>query len=87
MRAGLTSEKMLTYIDKIVSEVNTYFAAWGQSGEVDLHEVLSELTILTASRCLLGDEIRETLQVRFAELYKHLNDGAFFSICCPSSWV
>jgi hypothetical protein len=35
------------------------------SGEVDLLDQLSELIVLTASRCLLGREIRETL---FAEV-------------------
>jgi sterol 14-demethylase len=69
------SDKMKTYCDKIVGEVSAYFAKWGQSGEIDLHEAMSEITVLTASRCLLGDEIRETLHDRFAALYKHLNDG------------
>jgi sterol 14-demethylase len=75
IRQGLQSDKMKAYSGKIVMEVENYFSKWGQTGQVDLHEVLSEVTILTASRCLLGDEIRERLHTEFAELYKHLNDG------------
>ena len=66
---------MKQYGDKVVGEVNAYFSKWGASGEIDLHEALSEITVLTASRCLLGDEIRETLHDKVAALYKHLNDG------------
>jgi sterol 14-demethylase len=75
IRTGLASEKMRGYGEKITREVNQYFARWGQTGVVDLHEALSEITVLTASRCLLGDEIRETLHDKVAGLYKHLNDG------------
>jgi len=38
-------------------------------------DTLSELTILTACRCLLGDEIRNNLHKEFATLYQELSDG------------
>jgi sterol 14-demethylase len=40
-----------------------------------LHKAFSELIINTASRCLMGEEIRETMHTRVAELYEALNDG------------
>ena len=44
-------------------------------GEICLMAFLSDLIILTASRCLLGAEIRENVQSEFAELYQDLSDG------------
>jgi sterol 14-demethylase len=38
-----------------------YFDQWGDEGEVNLGEAMAELTILVASRALLGKEIRENL--------------------------
>lgn len=75
VRTGLMGDVMMSYVPKIIAETEDYFAKWGQEGKVDLHECLSEVTILTASRCLLGQEIRENVQVEFAKHYKFLNDG------------
>ena len=47
--------------DEPCEEAEDFFAKWGDEGEVDLLDSLSELIVLTASRCLLGREIRETL--------------------------
>ena len=46
---------------KIVKETEDFIKDWGETGEVDLLSVLSDLTILTASRCLHGDDVRENL--------------------------
>ena len=52
----------LTVLLNSSQEAEAYFAKgnWAaQSGEVDLLKELSDLIILTASRCLLGKEARE----------------------------
>jgi len=42
---------------------------------IDIRDALSELIILTASRCLMGKEIRENLFVQVAKLYQTLDEG------------
>lgn len=44
-------------------------------GEKDLLKELSELTILTASRCLHGDDVREQLFDEVARLFHDLDEG------------
>lgn len=46
-----------------------------QQGEIDLLSALSELTILTASRCLHGDDVRENLFEEVARLFHDLDEG------------
>jgi sterol 14-demethylase len=72
---GLNQINMASHCSKIVREAEEYFAKMPQEGEMDLMQFLSELIILTASRCLLGEEIRETVHAEFAELYQDLSDG------------
>jgi len=82
---GLMQSTMRTHCGKITKEVEDYFAKWGDEGEVDLFESLSELTILTASRCLLGQEVRENIQTEFATLYQELSDGmSHLSVIAPN---
>jgi len=46
-------------MELVQEEVVQYFDQhWGESGEADLLQTLSDLFTLTSSRCLLGDEIR-----------------------------
>lgn len=62
LRTALSGPVLSTYVDKIIDETQDYFSQWGESGEIDLLETLSELTILTASRCLMGDDVRHRAQ-------------------------
>ncbi len=48
---------------------------WGDSGVLDLPETMNELTTYIATRCLVGQEVRERLTNDFALLYKHLEGG------------
>jgi sterol 14-demethylase len=67
---------MRSYVAKIIDETEKFFAEnWGESGQRDLLEDLSSLTLLTASRCLLGPEIRNTLFKEFSELFKKIDEG------------
>ena len=46
-----------------------------KQGEIDLLAALSKLTILTASRCLHGDDVRENLFEEVARLFHDLDEG------------
>lgn len=52
-----------------------YFSKWGESGEVDLKHELEQLIILTASRCLLGVEVRNQLFDDVSALFHDLDSG------------
>eukprot|EP00958_Prasinococcus_capsulatus_P023577 scaffold3551_cov408-Prasinococcus_capsulatus_cf.AAC.4 len=54
-----------------VNDVQAFFDQWEDEGQVDILQKLSELIILTASRCLLGKEVRENL---FNTVYKYFHD-------------
>jgi len=75
VRHGITGKKLKAYVPKIVKETEEFFAALGDEGTIDLHEVLAKLTILTASGCLLGHEVRERMSGRIAKLYHDLEHG------------
>jgi sterol 14alpha-demethylase len=56
-------------------EIKAYTRHWAGEGEIDLLQVTNELTINIASRCLLGAEIRASLETDFAPLYHDLQGG------------
>ena len=72
---SFSTAHMRTYVDVMLSEAESYFAAWPQSGEVDLSHAFGELIILTASRCLMGNEVRENLFKEVSHLYEDLEAG------------
>ena len=55
--SALKTTALRTYIPQIIAEADAYFASWGDHGTVDLLDCMARLTILTASRCLLGPEV------------------------------
>lgn len=67
----LKPHKLRTYVGMMVQEAEDYFGKFPDVCEVDINETLSELIIFTASRCLMGREIRETL---FDTVYKYFHD-------------
>eukprot|EP01104_Vermistella_antarctica_P006101 TRINITY_DN16834_c0_g1_i1.p1 TRINITY_DN16834_c0_g1~~TRINITY_DN16834_c0_g1_i1.p1 ORF type:complete len:520 (+),score=110.83 TRINITY_DN16834_c0_g1_i1:80-1561(+) len=76
MSHSLKSEQLKSYVAKIVDEVEMYVdEKWGDEGEVDIRECLADLIILTASRCLMGPEIRENLHEEVSQLYSDLDEG------------
>lgn len=57
---GLSDKAFTKYIALIQEEVEKYFTTeWGEEGEADLLQSLSDVFTLTSSRCLLGEEIRK----------------------------
>ena len=72
---SLRMEAMRHHSDKIVQEVEDMIQKWGDSGEVDLVAEMKQLTINTASHCLLGREFRYELTDEFASIYHDLEKG------------
>lgn len=72
---SLRMEAMRHHSDKIVQEVEDMMKKWGDSGEVDLVAEMKQLTINTASHCLLGREFRYELTDEFAAIYHDLERG------------
>lgn len=72
---ALKSSKLKGYVPDLVDEAHKYFAGWGETGVVDLFEEFSRLIILTASRTLMGREVRESMFEEVASLYHDLDDG------------
>ena len=61
---------------RIMFEETRQFAdTLGEDGEVDLPLVMNELTVNIASRCLIGEEVRDQLDAGFAEAYHDLQKG------------
>jgi sterol 14-demethylase len=75
MAKGLRVAMLRRYIPKIQRETEEFLRKWGDEGEVDILEVLSELTILTSSRCLHGDDVRENMFNEVAQLYNDIDKG------------
>lgn len=77
MANGLRTSRMKTYVAKIQDETEKYLDEnfSGDSGTVDLYKALSELTILTASRCLHGEDVREHMFADLQALYHDLDEG------------
>lgn len=72
---ALRVNKLKSYVDHMVFEAEEYFSKWGDSGEVDLKHELEQLIILTASRCLLGREVRDKLFDDVSALFHDLDNG------------
>ncbi|KAK4402563.1 Sterol 14-demethylase [Sesamum angolense] len=72
---ALRVTKLKGYVEQMVTETEDYFAKWGDSGEVDLKYELEHVIILTASRCLLGEEVRNKLFDDVSALFHDLDNG------------
>lgn len=72
---ALRFEAMQNHSHKIVKEVDDLIAGWGESGEIELVDFMRQLTINTASHCLLGREFRYELSSEFADIYYDLEQG------------
>ena len=73
---GLRKERLVSYIPKVELETVDYFKThWGASGEKNILDALSELTIMSATRCLHGDDVRETMFNDVARLFHDLDKG------------
>mmetsp|Transcript_42900 Transcript_42900/g.167668 ORF Transcript_42900/g.167668 Transcript_42900/m.167668 type:complete len:240 (+) Transcript_42900:140-859(+) len=75
--SGLRISKLKGYVPHMVNECESFFAKWGNEGEVDLFDELARLILMTASRCLLGPEVREEM---FEEVCYRINDKSALAL-------
>ncbi|KZV61731.1 cytochrome P450 [Peniophora sp. CONT] len=86
VKVGLTTDNFRAYVPMIENEVTQFmandssFATYQQDditawGHFDPLKVTAEITILTASRTLQGQEVREGLDKGFAETFSDLDGG------------
>jgi sterol 14-demethylase len=72
---GLKHERMVNYAGVVEQESEAFIEDWGDSGEFDIYEAFTNLTLKTSTHCLLGSEFRYQLTDEFAKLYHDLEDG------------
>ncbi|XP_068603327.1 lanosterol 14-alpha demethylase [Brachionichthys hirsutus] len=87
LKTGLNTARFREHLQIIEAETREYFQRWGDSGERNLFEALSELVILTASSCLHGPEIRGMLDERVARLYADLDGGFSHAAWLLPGWL
>ncbi|XP_076157757.1 lanosterol 14-alpha demethylase [Alosa pseudoharengus] len=87
LKTGLNIAHFKQHVEVIEEETKEYFSRWGESGVKDLFEALSELIILTASRCLHGKEIRSMLDEKVAQLYADLDGGFTHAAWLLPGWL
>ncbi|KAM9953214.1 hypothetical protein ACTFIW_006567 [Dictyostelium discoideum] len=78
VKNGLVLSQLKKAVGIIQEETEKYFETkWGDSGEIDLLYEMNKLTILTASRCLMGKSINKSLgqSGQLADLYHELEEG------------
>ncbi|XP_002741586.1 lanosterol 14-alpha demethylase-like [Saccoglossus kowalevskii] len=86
-KTGLNIARFRKHVQMIEQETSDYFRKWGDSGEKDLFVALSELIILTASRCLHGKEIRSILDENIAQLYTDMDGGFTYLAWLFPGWI
>lgn len=83
-KSALSRDAFKSYVPKIVEEITDYFRSSPfyynnddkkVSGTSKILQSQSQITIFTASRTLLGDEVRGKLNSGFADLYADLDKG------------
>ncbi|ABN68111.2 Cytochrome P450 51 (CYPLI) (P450-LIA1) (Sterol 14-alpha demethylase) (Lanosterol 14-alpha demethylase) (P450-14DM) [Scheffersomyces stipitis CBS 6054] len=79
---ALTRDAFKTYVPKIREEIISYFKnpegfnmGEKNSGVANIMKTQPELTIFTASRSLLGDDMRKRFDASFAQLFSDLDKG------------
>ncbi len=72
---SLRDQFMRGHAEVIAAEVERMTAAWGASGEIDVLDFFSELTIYTSSACLIGREFRDELGPEYVPIFKDLERG------------
>ncbi len=72
---ALRDAPMRRYARIMYEEASQFADALGEGGEIELPAAMNELTVNIASRCLLGEEIRDQVDSGFAEAYHDLQEG------------
>ncbi|TCD62117.1 Lanosterol 14-alpha-demethylase [Steccherinum ochraceum] len=93
VKFGLRNDNFRTYMPMIEDEVTQFMKKQdhfrifqmndiNEWGTFDVLDVMSEITILTASRTLQGPEVRDTITASYADVFSDL-DGGF----TPIHWL
>ena len=72
---ALREAAMRRYARVMFEETMQLVDELGEEGAIDLSHALNELTVKIASRCLIGEEVREQVDSGFAEAYHDLQNG------------
>jgi len=72
---ALRYQNMKNYASVIAGEVEDWIADWGDEGEREILHEFHELTLHTATHCLLGKDFRYSMTEEFFSLYKDLQAG------------
>ncbi len=72
---ALKEAGMRRFADIMFDEAARFAGEMGDEGEIDLPVKMNELTIKIASRCLIGQEVRDRVESGFAESYHELQNG------------
>ena len=72
---ALRDAPMRRYAEIMYEEASRFADTLGEEGSIDLPVAMNELTVNIASRCLLGEEVREQVDSGFAEAYHDLQEG------------
>ncbi len=72
---ALRESAMRRYVAIMYDEASRFADRMGTEGKLDLPVAMNELTVNIASRCFLGEEIRQEVDAEFAEAYHELQNG------------
>ncbi|KAI9201870.1 cytochrome P450 [Polychytrium aggregatum] len=76
IKDSLTTAAFREYISIIAQETNDFLDSWApKSDSFEIFPAMAELTIRTASHCLMGSDVRSKLHSEVAIHYKHLDEG------------
>lgn len=81
-KSALTRDQFRSYVPRIQEEILDYFKTCSDfsmternNGVADVMKTQPEMTILTASKSLMGDDMRAKFDTSFAQLYSDLDKG------------
>ena len=72
---ALRESAMRRFARIMFDEASLFADGMGTEGELDLPAAMNQLTVNIASRCLLGEEVRQEVDAGFAEAYHELQNG------------
>ena len=72
---SLRDKYMRGHAEKIAREIHELVDGWDDTGDVDLLDFFSELTLYTSSTCLIGRRFREQLDGSIAHVFHDLEKG------------
>ncbi|MCY4155952.1 MAG: cytochrome P450 [Gammaproteobacteria bacterium] len=72
---ALRDASMRRYARIMYEEASQFADSLGDEGTIDLPVRMNELTVNIASRCLLGEEVRNQVDSGFAQAYHDLEEG------------